>query len=190
LTATAGCFATIPRNIDNSCSIFNEKHRWYRQALDSEKRWGVPMSVQLAIIHQESRFYSRAKPPRRKILWVIPGPRPSSSYGYTQALTTTWSEYTRATGSWGADRNDFGDAVDFIGWYASRSARRNSIRRNDAYRLYLAYHEGDGGYRKGTYRKKPIIIRAAGKVRDRAAMYHRQLAGCREKLDRRGWWFW
>ena len=190
LLATCGCFATVPRNVNNSCSIFEEKHRWYRAADDAEERWGVPVAVQLAIIHQESRFNAYARPPRRKILWVIPGPRPSSSYGYTQALRTTWSEYTRATRSWGADRDDFADAVDFIGWYGDRSARRNGIRRSDAYRIYLAYHEGDGGYRRATYRNKPIIVAAAGKVRDRAALYGRQLAGCRKKLDSQGWWFW
>ncbi len=189
LVFIGGCFATTPRNIDNGCSMFSEKHRWFRAARDSEKRWGVPMSVQLAIIHQESRFQAKAKPPRGKILWVIPGPRPSSSYGYTQALTSTWSEYKRATRSWGADRDDFSDAVDFIGWYANRSSGRLGIPRTDAYRLYLAYHEGDGGYRRATYTNKPTIKRAAEKVRAREATYRRQLAGCRQDLEDRGWWF-
>jgi hypothetical protein len=190
LLFVGGCFNTVPRNIDNGCSMFSEKHRWFRAARASEKRWGVPMSVQLAIIHQESRFRAHAKPARRKILWVIPGPRLSSSYGYTQALSSTWSEYQRATRSWGADRNDFADAVDFIGWYTNRSAGRLGIARSDAYRLYLAYHEGDGGYRRGTYANKPTIKRAAVKVRDREATYRRQLAGCRKNLEKQGRWFW
>ena len=187
----AGCAASTPRNIDNGCEIFRERHSWYRAAQRTEERWGVPMEVQLAIIHQESRFRATARPPRRKILWFIPGPRPSSSYGYTQALRTTWSEYERENGRWGADRDDFRDAVDFIGWYANRTSRRIGIPRNDAYRLYLAYHEGDGGYRRASYRTKPVILAAAAKVRDRAARYRRQLGACRDELDRsRFWWFW
>lgn len=191
VVGVAGCTASTPRDIDNGCEIFRERHSWYRAAQRADERWGVPVEVQLAIIHQESRFQATAKPPRRKILWVIPGPRPSSSYGYTQALRTTWSEYQRENGLWGADRDDFRDAVDFIGWYANRTSRRVGIPRDDAYRLYLAYHEGDGGYRRGSYRTKPVIMAAAARVRDRAVRYRRQLAACREELDRpRFWWFW
>jgi hypothetical protein len=149
------------------------------------------MHVQLAIIHQESRFHARAKPPRRKFMGIIPGPRPSSSYGYSQALTTTWNEYRQTAGRWGADRDDFGDSVDFIGWYVDRTVRRTGIPREDAYRLYLAYHEGDGGYKRGTYRSKPTIMAAAAKVRDRAALYRGQLDRCRGELEQpRFFWWW
>jgi len=186
----AGCTASVPRNIDNCCSIFKERRSWYRDSRKAEKRWGVPVHVQLAIIHQESRFVAKARPPRTKFLWIFPGPRPSNSYGYTQALTETWENYMRDTGNRGADRDEFGDSVDFVGWYAARSARVNRLSKWDAYNLYLAYHEGDGGYRRGTYRNKTWLIRVAGKVRDRAGRYSAQLAGCKEDLEPRWWQFW
>ena len=167
--------------------MFADNGSWYRSASRAEKRWHVPMSVQLAIVYQESRFRARARAPRRRFLWVLPGPRRSTAYGYTQALTVTWNEYKRATGNRGADRDDFGDAVDFIGWYADRSHRRLGIARNDAYRLYLAYHEGDGGFERRTYAGKPWLLRVASKVRARELRYRRQLQSCRARLER-PWW--
>ncbi len=175
----AACSAAAPRNIDDACAIFREKRGWRRDALRAERKWGIPVEIQLAIIYQESRFRADVRQPRRRYLWLIPGPRKSSAYGYTQAVESTWDEYRRATGNRGADRDDFGDACDFVGWYLSRSARVLGIPKNDAYRLYLAYHEGNGGYRRGTYRRKPWLLRVAAKVKARAERYRRQLAHCR-----------
>ena len=186
----AGCTARAPSNLDNSCAIFDEKRSWYRATSRSQKRWGVPIHVQLAIIHQESRFQADAKPPRRKILWIIPGPRPSTAEGYTQALDITWDEYRKLTGNRGADRDDFDDSVDFIGWYGDRSTRRAGISRSDAYRQYLAYHEGAGGYLRGTYKNKGWLVRVAAKVRDRADRYRRQLTTCEDRFKARWWQFW
>ena len=51
-----GCSSEPPRNVNNSCAIFDEKDDWYSYAYESFEKWGVPVHVQLAIIHQESRF--------------------------------------------------------------------------------------------------------------------------------------
>ena len=50
------CSNTPPKNIDNICDIFEEKDDWYDDSKDSFERWGVPIQVQMAIIHQESSF--------------------------------------------------------------------------------------------------------------------------------------
>lgn len=187
----SSCTSSPPKRTDNLCQIFDEKGKWYKAARASRDRWGVPISVMMAIVYQESRFHAKAKPPRGKILWIIPGPRPSNSMGYSQATKSTWKWYKREAGSWGADRDDFADAIDFVGWYNNVSHKRNGIAKNDAYRLYLAYHEGHGGYRRGTYRKKPWLQRVARKVSDRAQIYRGQLLGCEKRLSRRDWWpFW
>jgi hypothetical protein len=187
----AGCATSPPTNLDNVCEIFREKKGWYDDARDAQKRWGSPVPVLMAFVHQESRFVARAKPPRKKILWVIPGPRPSDSYGYSQALGSTWDAYKRSAGRYGADRDDFGDAIDFVGWYNHQSWQRNGIRRDDAYRLYLAYHEGHGGYERRTWRDKEWLQAVARKVSDRSARYGQQLAVCEEELQRdRGWFDW
>ncbi len=138
----------------------------------------------MSFIYQESSFKARAKPPRTKILWVIPGPRPASAYGYSQATKETWRAYKRSTGRGGADRNDFDDAVDFIGWYNDQSQRRNSIPKTDAYKLYLAYHEGQGGYAKGSYRNKQWLKDVARKVANRSSTYRTQLDKCEHKFKR------
>jgi hypothetical protein len=188
LVLVAGCTTSPPRNIDDICAIFREKDGWYDDAADSREEWGTPIPVMMAMMYQESRFQAKAKPPRKKILGFIPGPRPSSAYGYSQAKKSTWKEYKSSAGNYGADRDDFSDAIDFIGWYNYKSHKRSGISRKDAYRLYLAYHEGHGGYNRGTYRKKPWLDGVARKVQRKASTYQQQLAACEEGLDD-GWFF-
>lgn len=186
LVLLSGCTSSPPTNQDDICSIFDQKSKWYKDAKASQRKWGTPIPVMMAIIHQESNFQARAKPPRKKILWIIPGPRPASAYGYSQATDDTWKGYKKSTGAWGADRNDFDDAIDFVGWYNDQSYRRNKIQKTDAYNLYLAYHEGNGGYAKKSYRNKQWLINVAKKVSSRSTSYTAQLAACEKKLNR-GW---
>ena len=183
----AGCVTSPPSRVDNICSIFNEKGGWYDDAKDAEKRWKSPIPVMMAILYQESRFQPKAKPERTKILWVIPGPRKSSAYGFAQAKDDTWRWYRKKTGNWRADRDDFGDAIDFVGWYNHMSHKLSKVRLDDTYHLYLAYHEGHGGFNRRSFRNKSWLKAVAKKVSARSATYRRQLDGCRKSLER-GWW--
>ncbi len=182
------CATTPPRHIDNGCAIFREKSGWYEDAERSFRKWGVPIHVQLAIIWQESRFRSQAKAPKDTLLGFIPWGRKSSAYGYAQVKDSTWEWYIRKTGNSGADRDDFSDVTDFIGWYGNLSHKRLGISKWDAYNQYLAYHEGQGGYARRTYLKKPWLLRVARKVARRAARYRAQIAACRDELE--GWHLW
>ncbi len=189
LALMTGCSTDPPKNITNGCDIFEDKSGWYRDASRAFEKWGVPIHVQLAIIYQESRFVDDAKPPRDHILWVIPWGRVSSAYGYAQAKDSTWDWYIEKTGNRWADRDDFADAVDFIAWYGSMSQQMLGISKWDAYSQYLAYHEGQGGYRRKTYRNKPWLISVARQVDARADSYRTQLASCEDDLDS-GWSLW
>ena len=180
----AGCTSTTPRNRDNICKIFLEKSGWYKDAKKSSRRWGTDISVMMSMMYQESSFAARAKPPRTKILWVLPGPRPASAYGYAQATNATWRAYKKSTGRGGADRNKFNDAIDFIGWYNDQSQRKNKISKSDAYHLYLAYHEGQGGFARRTYKNKKWLKNVATKVTKRANIYRAQLDKCESKFNR------
>ncbi len=148
------------------------------------------MGLQLAIIKQESSFTHDAKPDRKKrtILFFIPGSRPSSAYGYAQALDETWDEYRRQSGNRGADRDDFDDATDFIGWYVNRTGRLTGIGPHNYKAHYLAYHEGAGGYSRGTWRKKKWLIETANQVQRNASRYESQIKSCRKSL-KRSWFF-
>ena len=189
LALLSGCATAPPAELDNACRILEERRGWHRAALQAEQRWGVPVGTQLAVIHQESRFRANARPPRRRILRIFPGPRPSTAYGYGQVLRSTWRLYQRAEGGYGADRDDFADVVDFIGWYASRIRARTGVAPNDPYHLYLAYHEGPGGFSRGSHLKKTWLLAVARKVRLRAELYDRQYRGCAERLSRGRWWW-
>lgn len=173
------CVSSPPKDLNNACHIFRQYPSWYRAAKDVERRWKIPVSVQMAIIHQESHFDARARPRGKKVLWLIPGKKLSSAYGYTQALDGTWALYKQTNGSILTNRQDFSAGVDFIGWYANQAFRLGGIPRTDAYRLYLAYHEGIGGYRRKTYLSKVWLIGVARKVKLRAQIYQAQLKRCR-----------
>lgn len=181
------CASSPPQSTANICDIFDEKHGWYKDAKKASKRWGVPIEVNMAFMYQESRFKPKAKPPRTKILWVIPGPRKSSAYGYAQAKDETWKWYKRESGHRGADRDDFDDAIDFVAWYNHISAKKLSISPSDAKKLYLAYHEGHGGYSRRTYAKKAWLLKVANQVASRAGQYRSQLQKCEKRLNS-GWW--
>ncbi len=184
--AAGSCASRPPRNVGSICDIFRERPDWYDDAAAARDRWKVPIPVLMAVIHRESGFYADAKPPRTTCLRIFPGPRPSSAYGYPQALNATWREYQDRTGNRFADRDNFGDAVDFVGWYCRLSHLRCGIPRNDAYRLYLAYHEGHAGYNRRTYRKKAWLQRVARSVKQQARRYERQLAACEAEFTSGG----
>ncbi|MDG4554716.1 MAG: hypothetical protein P9E24_10810 [Candidatus Competibacter sp.] len=182
LLLVASCATAPPRDIDNACALFEQYESWSADADAASQRWGVPLPVLLAIVHQESAFRADARPPRAWYLGFIPGPRPSSAYGYSQALDGTWDDYIAATGKHDADRDRFGDAVDFIGWYVSETAHRHGVAKHDSYHQYLAYHEGQGGFAKRGYRNKPWLMERARQVSQQAARYHAQLARCEPRL--------
>ena len=179
-----GCSSTPPKNQSNLCAIFAEKKSWYKQAHKASKRWGTSIPVMMAFAQQESGFRAKAKPPRKRILWIFPGPRPASAFGFAQAIDSTWRAYKESTGRRGADRDDFEDAMDFIGWYNDRSQRINKISKTDAYHLYLAYHEGHGGFKRGSFTGKRWLQDVAQKVSSRSDLYAQQLQTCESNLNK------
>lgn len=186
----SGCAKSPPSNPNDICLVFRQYPDWYWAAAKARRRWGVPISVIMAVIYQESHFRAGAKPPRTKLLWVIPWCRPTSAYGYSQAVNQTWKRYQKDTGrtSVFTRRNAFDDAVDFIGWFANQAHIRAGISKTNAYALYLAYHEGIGGYMRGTYKNKAWLIAVAKKVQRHAWIYRSQLRVCERNLPKKPWW--
>ena len=173
--------SSIPKNTANSCSIFSEKYLWYKHTKKVEKKWGTPIYIQLAIIKMESDFDWLAKPARQKIFKVIPYKRPSSSFGYSQAVKGTWEQYKRETGNKLATRARFKDSVDFIGWYTNKTETILKISKKDAFKQYLAYHEGWGNFKY--YKKNKKVIRLAKKVEKQSNIYKKQLLKCKNSLN-------
>ena len=174
--------SSIPKNTSDSCSIFNERYLWYKYTKKTEKKWGTPIYLQLAIIKMESDFDWLAKPGRQKIFKVIPYKRPSSSFGYSQAVKGTWDQYKKETNNKLATRARFKDSVDFIGWYTDKTEKILKISKKDAFRQYLAYHEGWGNYKNYKNNQKVIIL--AKKVTQQANEYRKQLKKCQKRLNK------
>jgi len=174
--------SSIPKNISNSCSIFDERYLWYKHAKKTEQKWGTPIYIQLAFIKMESDFDWLAKPPRQKIFNVIPFKRPSSSFGYSQAVKGTWKQYKKETGNKFATRARFKDSVDFIGWYTSKTETILKISKKDVFRQYVAYHEGWGNYKY--YKKNKKVIGLAKKVKKQSDIYKKQLLKCSKSLNK------
>ncbi|PKF51691.1 hypothetical protein [Enterovibrio nigricans] len=184
----SGCATPPPKKSDNLCSIFREYDDWYEDAVDMEDDWGTPIHIAMAFVKQESSYVHDALPPRDYVLGFIPWGRVSSAYGYAQAQDPAWSDYQKATNN-GGSRTDFGDALQFIGWYTSETQRQLGISKWDAYNQYLAYHEGRGGFKRGSYKSKPKVMQVARKVDRQAKTYGGQLRSCRKELeDNRSWW--
>ena len=182
LIIISGC-SSVPKNTADGCSIFSERYLWYKHAKKTEKKWGTPIYVQLAIIKMESDFDWLAKPERYKLFKVIPYKRPSSSFGYSQAVRGTWKQYKEETGNKYALRYRFKDSVDFIGWYTDKTEKLLKISKKDAFKQYIAYHEGWGAYKN--YKKKEKVILYAKKVQRQSNKYKKQLDACKNSLTTR-----
>lgn len=180
LASCGGGDRTPPRNLDNACSIITQRPNYLRAFRSTERKWGVPTHVQMAIIYQESKFDADARTPHKFVLGVIPMGRQSSAYGYGQALDGTWDDYRAATGKRFARRDRIDDATDFMGWYMNETKRRNGVALSDARNQYLAYHEGHTGFARGTYRSKSWLLRVSNSVAARSNAYQAQLASCRK----------
>lgn len=189
LMLLTACATTPPKNPNNLCKIFEANRSWYKSAVATEKKWGVPVQVPMAMMYQESSFEAGAKPARNYTFFgLIPWGRKSSAYGYSQALDGTWQHYIEDTGRRWGDRADFADAMDFMGWYIDKSYRYNKVSKSDAYHQYLNYHDGWGGYKKKTWEKKPWLTKVARKVEKRSNRYKAQYAICKDDLSR-GFWY-
>jgi hypothetical protein len=181
LLLVAGCGGerefSAPNNLDNACAILDQRPTYLRAFRATERRWGVPIPVQMAIIYQESKFVGNARTPHEYALGIIPLGRQSSAYGYSQALDGTWSEYVRSQGR--GRRDDIFDAADFMGWYMAQTTAELGIPLDDTENQYLAYHEGRTGYARQSYLEKAWLMRVAADLDERAEMYARQLSSCR-----------
>ena len=172
--------SSIPKNASNSCSIFKEKYFWYKHVKKTEQKWGTPVYLQLAIIKMESSFDRFAKPPRQKLFKVVPYKRPSSSFGYSQAVKGTWKQYKEETGNKFATRSRFKDSVDFIGWYTTKTEKILKVSKKDAFKQYIAYHEGWGNFKN--YRSNAKVINLAKRVEKQSNIYKKQLVKCKKSL--------
>ncbi|MBR9726546.1 hypothetical protein ACFOD0_06620 [Shewanella intestini] len=188
MLALGGCATAPPKNPDNLCSIFKENRSWYDAAVDARDKWGVPVHVPLAMMYQESSFKHNAAPPMQYFWGFIPIGRASDAYGYAQAKTMTWDDYVKETGNSWSSRSNFDDAMDFMGWFISKTHKINGVSKWDAKNQYLNYHEGWGGYKRGSYWKKKWLVQVSKKVERRAHTYAGQYKQCKADLDSS--WLW
>ena len=179
VASCGGGQTSAPRNLDNACSILRERPEYLKAFRKVERKWGVPMHVMMATIHQESKFVADARTPFKYVLGVIPMGRQSSAYGYSQALDGTWDEYRKDQNRRTAKRDRINDATDFMGWYFNETQRRNAVPLHDARNQYLAYHEGHTGFARGSYNSKAWLVGVASKVEARSLMYRDQIGACR-----------
>ena len=139
------------------------------------------MHIQLAFIKFESDFHWLAKPKRQKLFKIIPFKRPSSSFGYSQAVKGTWKQYKEEQNKPLALRTRFKDSVDFIGWYTNKTEKILKVSKKDAFKQYVAYHEGWGNFKN--YKSNKKVINLANKVEKQSNIYKKQLQNCKNSLS-------
>jgi hypothetical protein len=187
VVAITACTSAPPQSQDNLCAIFDEYPQWYDAAKESEENWGTPPHILMSFVKHESAFVNDAKPPRDWFLF-IPLPRGSSAEGYAQAQDAAWDEYQDENGGLFKSRSDMEDALDFIGWYNHLSSEALGISKWDPKQMYLAYHEGRGGYARGSYNAKPEVVQLADRVDWQAREYGAQLLQCEDRFRCRHWY--
>ena len=185
--ALAGCAPAPPREQHDLCAVFDQHPEWYDHARAAEEKWGVPAHILMAFVRHESAYRHDARPPYEWLLFIPLG-RASSALGYAQIQDPAWEDYTRENGGFFKSRSDMEDALDFIGWYNHKTSILLGISVWDPKRLYLAYHEGHTGYRRGSYRDKPDLIRFAEGVDWTAREYGAQLRRCEDRFRCRKWY--
>ena len=177
--------SSVPKYSENACKIFDEKYLWYKHSKKSSEKWGVPIEIILAVIHKESGFVRFARPKRTKLFKIIPYRRPSSSFGFSQAVDKTWELYKTENEKPIALRISFKSSVDFVGWYFWKTNKINKISLNNAYSLYLNYYLGWGNYAKKTYKTDRKAIIFAKSVEKQSKIYKNQLRECQKSLDKK-----
>ena len=177
--------SSVPKYPSNACKIFGEKYLWYKHIKKSSEKYGAPVHIILAFVNKESGFNRWAKPKRTRLFKVIPYKRPSSSFGYSQAVNKTWELYKNETNNPLALRARFKDSVMFIGWYMNKTKKTNNISMNDAYRQYLNYYLGWGNYSKKIYKTDKKAIIYAKKVEKQSNIYKNQLKECQSNLNKK-----
>jgi len=180
----ASC-SSVPKYPNNACKIFGERYLWYKHAKKSSNKYGAPVHIILAFINKESGFNRWAKPARTKLFKIVPYKRPSSSFGYSQAVKKTWELYKTETNNPLALRTRFKDSAMFIGWYIKKTNQINKIPLNDSYRLYLNYYLGWGSYEKKMYKQDKKAVILAKNVQKQSNIYKNQLTECQKSLDRK-----
>ncbi len=148
------------------CQIIKQHPSWYQDAQKVFKKTQVPVYVQFAIIEKESHFKNNAHNIR------------STAFGYAQVVDEIWDKFKTDTHSTKARRDNFDDAVRFIGWYATQMQQQLHISPKNAYALYLAYHDGADGYLKVQHKKSASSKALALNVAKIARSYQNQLKSC------------
>ena len=164
----------------NFCKMMEANSGWFRQLMKVRKKTESHPWVVMAIIHQESRFDPHAVPKGTK---RANEESHQGAYGYAQAIKTTWDAFRKQTGNLDAERSNFKDATEFIGWYNDISHNQLGIDLRNTHDLYLAYHEGHGGFSQKTYRKpsNKWVVAVAKKVAKQSERYRKQFRGCNGK---------
>tara|TARA_Y100001970_G_C14158809_1_gene817270 strand:- start:195 stop:809 length:615 start_codon:yes stop_codon:yes gene_type:complete len=180
----ASC-SSVPKYPGNACKIFGQNYLWYKSAKKSSNVYEVPIHIILAFVNKESGFNRWAKPKRTKLFKIVPYKRPSSSFGYSQAVKKTWEMYKTETNNPLALRTRFKDSVMFIGWYINKTNKINKIPKNDSYRQYLNYYLGWGNYSKKVYKTDKNAVLYAKSVEKQSNIYKNQLRECQKSLNRK-----
>ena len=174
----------VPKYPQNACKIFSEKYTYLKYSRAASKKWNVPISSILAVINKESGFRRFAKPKRTKLFKIIPYRRPSSSFGFSQAINKTWELYKKENNKPTALRISYRSSSDFVGWYFWKANKINKVSLSNTRDLYLNYYLGFSAYKNKAYRtdKKAIIF--AMSVEKHAKVYKNQLRECKSILKK------
>ncbi len=163
-----------------ACEIFRKRGDWYEAARQTEVRWGVPASHQLALITEEWNLKSGKIPAKWKPSWWFSPSNPRLPEGY---FASTWKQYQFHTGQKNISSNDIHDVLDFMGWYLSTLSSSNNISPYDPVAQYIVWRHGPDAYNSGAWQSNLWMKLQAEAFAKRSREYHASLQTCQDELD-------
>ena len=71
LASCGGGNSSAPSQLDDACAILRQRPSYYGAMKATERKWGIPVHVQMATIYQESKFVGNAQTPHQYALGII-----------------------------------------------------------------------------------------------------------------------
>ena len=170
----SGCFGSKPvKQEQDICKILDDKKVWIAPALQAESKYGTPLYVTLALLET---------------------PLTDLKKKHVKPRSTDWDDYRIRSERWDATPYNPSDAVDFIGWFAQESIKRNKIAVDDVSAHYLNMRLGHGEYFRLDRTKYPELVSQSRVVDAKAQAWKAQINQCRDSWEKKSWYqslkFW
>lgn len=162
----SGCFGSSSKPMLLICEELDANDEWIEPAVMAHQKYGAPLALTLSLLEL---------------------PLSDLDKKHVRPRAADWDEYRIRSERWDASPSSPSDAIDFIGWFALQSQKRNALAWHQAGEHYLALRLGHGGYHRFDALKYPDLSQQAKGVDLRAQRWSKELAACKSQWQGESW---